>query len=1512
MSDTGMGAVAGGSRREWLRVREAATLLGMSPNTLRRAGDKSPVPCFTSPGGHRRYRRRDIEALLNAGGRGAAAPAAGTQHDILAAVSSVVSSVHAAAVSAVAVPIRADDEDLLRRVHDLTAVLDADVEISVALGRGAEQVYRTVTQRLAALAGVPVCEIYAVEGDQFRVLISWDHGKFDPKDVGQTYPISDWPTTERALRTGEAAFVGDLDDPQLTPAGRDVLARNGLRSVLSLPMVVRGEVIGIVELEDTKPHDFSAALDLAVSLTRVAAHAYDTAALVERVEERNRALRDLVELGSVVSSARDFGEVAEEVALILARATNVRYSEIYALEGNMMRLLSGAEATGTYSAEFVGWRDDVGNWAAESAAFVSREPEVIESLSDPRLSEAECKLHIENGLASEICVPLIVGTRVVGFLVGMDSRERDYADVMDFFRGAAQLFAGSLEKSLLLDATERHNEMLRQLVDVGRMATQTRDTDVIVNSMAERLIGVIDADSIEIYAIEDDQMHLLTGYDRNGDRDESVGWRDSLSRFPTTESAVNAREPLIVESLGDERLTDFERGRMAELGFQSEICVPLVVEDRVVGTIDVFDVRARDWTESRDFLQSVAPIVASALDNALLFQRLEESTQELRLLVDSGLTFGATLDLNEVLYTISNRMCEIAGCEECEIAAADGDALRVIASVKLGVRQEEVVGLSFRLADYTYWRTAFTDRVAVAVADVLADPLATDLDRADAIEWDYRGCVALPLMVHGEIIGLANLYSGEPRDWEHLDLLRGLGQIAAQAIGNASLFKNLDQAAKRLALVADTSLELSATLDIDEVMSAVARSLRESMGFATCDVHLLEDEGRALRCVARVIDGVPSEAKVGEAVALTDWPAAKLAVDSRAPVAVVGRDDPLLNDIEREAMAAWNEVTVLTVPLVAKGRVVAIVDLVDAERERTFSTDEIATAEAISRVAGLAIDNAGLYRDIKRMHLGNLKALSQALNAKDYYTLGHAARVAAYVVLLGRELGWDPETLDGAEEAAYLHDIGKIGVSDRVLLKPAGLNSQEWDLMRQHPIFSADIIRPLFSEELVLGVRHHHERFDGAGYPDGLAGEDVPLIARAMCVVDSYDAMSFRRPYRQAFTYTECLDELDRCRGDQFDPAMVDAFKHVLARLAERKRQAVAVAEETVARIDVKKHALIKTPADESRPEYEEIAQVMRDVRDANPPAHLICTVERVERSKFIVVVDAEDDPHKRTHVGTEIIADEELPEAFAGVDPDANVLAVDEWGVWVSGLVPARDFNGDVKLVVAVDMPPPEAEANEMEGLRSEVTQTFASMFQTAAGRLARAELDAITDGLTGLYNHRYLHERLGEEIERVREQGGKLALLFCDLDRFKGFNDRHGHSAGDRALRNVARLIERSVRHVDLAARYAGEEFAAILIDTDLEGALEVAERIRASIAKARLAPDRDKVTVSIGVAAVPADADSKEELIDKADWAMYLAKRLGRDRVQAFGANQNREIGSEFGFIHDADESDEPDLV
>jgi len=599
---------------------------------------------------------------------------------------------------------------------------------------------------------------------------------------------------------------------------------------------------------------------------------------------------------------------------------------------------------------------------------------------------------------------------------------------------------------------------------------------------------------------------------------------------------------------------------------------------------------------------------------------------------------------------------------------------------------------------------------------------------------------------------------------------------------------------------------------------------------------------------------------------------------------VLGRGDPDLSPAEIALMEEFGESSALMVPLISRERVIGVLELTHREKRRDYSAEETATVVSICRFAALAIDNAELYEGIKGMHLSNLKALSSALNAKDYYTLGHAARVAAYMALLGKELGWSDDLLRDVEEAAYLHDIGKIGVPDRVLLKPSGLNAHEWELMRQHPIFSAEIIRPLFEEALVAGVRHHHERWDGDGYPDGLAGEAIPSVARAMCVADSYDAMSFRRPYRQGLTDEECLEELERCSDVQFDPEMVAAFRRVLDHVAQGRRGTADVARRAAAALTATECLAVREHLDELSPDYASMVAKLRDARDGPGPARSLTVYARQGR-RTLVLADSDTGSPEAPRLGDEIVSDDELVEAFAGRELPANVLSVDQWGVWISGVAPVLDVDGSVVAVVSADIPATEG-FTEVEGLRSNVAQTFASMLHTAAVQSGRSELEAITDGLTGLYNHRYFHERLGEEMERCQDEGTSIALLFCDLDNFRAFNDLHGHGSGDKALRAVARVLEGSVRHVDLVARYGGEEFAAILIDTAEEGALEVAERVRAGITRTQFGAGADTLSISIGVATCPQDATFKDELVDKADWAMYLAKRRGRNKVMTFG--------------------------
>ena len=233
-------------------------------------------------------------------------------------------------------------------------------------------------------------------------------------------------------------------------------------------------------------------------------------------------------------------------------------------------------------------------------------------------------------------------------------------------------------------------------------------------------------------------------------------------------------------------------------------------------------------------------------------------------------------------------------------------------------------------------------------------------------------------------------------------------------------------------------------------------------------------------------------------------------------------------------------------------------------------------------------------------------------------------------------------------------------------------------------------------------------------------------------------------------------------------------------------------------------------------------------------------------------------------------------------------MLTADEFGVWVTGLAPVCDKSGAVVAAVTVDLP--AVESAGLQQFHTDLSPGLAAMLQAAAVRSSRAELEATTDGLTGLYNHRYFHERLAEELGRARQQKTKLSLLFCGLDEFRRYNESLWLQGRRRGALRVARIIEGRSRQVDLAARYAGKEFALVLIEAD-------SRRCRRG---GRARPGRggpggrgaeEPLTVSIGVATYPDDARAKDELLDKAAWAMHAAKRGGRDRVVVFSASLPR---------------------
>jgi len=237
-------------------------------------------------------------------------------------------------------------------------------------------------------------------------------------------------------------------------------------------------------------------------------------------------------------------------------------------------------------------------------------------------------------------------------------------------------------------------------------------------------------------------------------------------------------------------------------------------------------------------------------------------------------------------------------------------------------------------------------------------------------------------------------------------------------------------------------------------------------------------------------------------------------------------------------------------PLTNRGKVLGIV-YVDSQKAGAFARDDLALFSAMALKTGTAVDNARLYDDLRSLFYNTVETLVRTIQAKDPYTSGHSTRVSRYALLVAEKLSLSTKEKHQLYLASMLHDIGKIGVPDDLLNRPGKLSDEEMERVRNHVQLGASMIEMLGEmHPIVPLIRHHHEAWDGSGYPDGLKGGEIPLISRIISVADMYDAMTSDRPYRKRRHQQEAVDEIKRTTGTKLDPRVAEAFLAVLKDIA--------------------------------------------------------------------------------------------------------------------------------------------------------------------------------------------------------------------------------------------------------------------------------------------------------------------------------------------------------------------------
>ncbi len=576
------------------------------------------------------------------------------------------------------------------------------------------------------------------------------------------------------------------------------------------------------------------------------------------------------------------------------------------------------------------------------------------------------------------------------------------------------------------------------------------------------------------------------------------------------------------------------------------------------------------------------------------------------------------------------------------------------------------------------------------------------------------------------------------------------------------------------------------------------------------------------------------------------------------------------------------------------------------------------------------IDQARQHLDeLDDLYHATITSLAMAIDAKEHSSYGNIQRVRAMTMELAECLDIeDGETLKGLRAAALLRDIGKLAIPEYILNKPGKLTEVEAAKVRNHPTVGADILETVpFPYPVVPFVRHHHERWDGSGYPAGLSGDQIPLGARLLAVVDCYFGLRSDRPFRPKLSRELALNFIKQESAKAFDPVIVDAFLDNIDRLERAADEAEESPLPTLERaglvstgslVDRRRiektvfHDIASTHK-EMQAVYEISQNIGRSLSVKETLAYLTARIKRfVPYSACAVFLSsAEEDrllPHHVTGMFKDVLEGVEVKlgegvtgwvaahnQALMNVSPELDFPHVEALRQAFQSCL-AVPLSVETSVVGVITL-----YSNAPENYREQHLRLMEAIAPYSAAAISNAVIyeetqeDAYTDPLTGLPNIRYFNVFIGEELKRAKRIGYPVTILMMDLDGFKAVNDRYGHKNGDFLLIEVGRLLRTHLRKSDTCLRYGGDEFLAVLPGLDGTLGRQAAQRIQSAFEGRPLVNvdgENVGVGISIGVATFPGDGLEPDELVARADREMYRNKveRAERDTgsgsVVAFG--------------------------
>jgi diguanylate cyclase (GGDEF)-like protein/putative nucleotidyltransferase with HDIG domain len=567
--------------------------------------------------------------------------------------------------------------------------------------------------------------------------------------------------------------------------------------------------------------------------------------------------------------------------------------------------------------------------------------------------------------------------------------------------------------------------------------------------------------------------------------------------------------------------------------------------------------------------------------------------------------------------------------------------------------------------------------------------------------------------------------------------------------------------------------------------------------------------------------------------------------------------------------------------------------------------------------------------DVSALHLRTIEALALAIEAKDQTTHDHLQRVQIYCIELAKLMQLGEAEIQALQAAALLHDIGKLAVPEHIISKPGKLTREEFEKMKIHPVVGAEILQHVqFPYPVEPIVRHHHERWDGTGYPAGLKGEDIPIGARILAAVDCLDALASDRQYRKALPLDDAMAEVVKMAGRNYDPQVVELLHanyrewEPMTRLSANPRTklstnirvergespATGLAASSESGAGLTKSTEFLSSIGAARHEAQVLFELTQDMGSTLALDEMLSIValrlkKLIPHDSFAVYLKKEGELEPAFVAGDDfrLFSSLRIPlgQGLSGwVVTHQQAIVNGHPAMETSHLTDPRKGSA---LQAALCIPLGDGEnTTGVLGLYSAVKDSFtqdhlrvlmmigSKLSQSIQNSLVfrRAEDTSLTDYLTGLPNARSLFHQLTEFLKKHP----LVSVLVCDLDGFKGINDRFGHQEGDRLLKEVAGALKRCCRVDDYVARMGGDEFVIVLPGMNATENPDKLDTIIAAVESVGIERyGKVVVSLSIGVAVAPDDGVEQDKIIAAGDRRMYKTKAKRKEQRALIEASE-----------------------